>query len=167
MNVFCDGASNSFRKNSGVGVVWFNLDQFHDPLDGKTLKVGELPKFTFGEKIDTTKEFCKNGMYATNNESEYLSLIKALGISIEKNMEFINIFMDSKLVVKQVNGEWKINFPHLQKLKDRVDKFRHLITFKVNHVRREYNTHADKASKSHIPTKKSQTKLNLSQFKKL
>lgn len=165
MNVFCDGASNPFLKNSGIGIVWFDLDQFDDPLDGKTLKKDQLPKFTFGEKINIQSDLCKNGMYATNNEAEYMSLIKALEISIEKEMKFVNIFMDSKLVVKQVNGEWNINFTHLQKLKNKVDELRSFINFKLNHIRREYNTHADKASKSHIQTKSKQTKLNLSNFK--
>ena len=163
MNVYCDGASNKFTKFSGIGVVWFDIHQFGNPLDGKTLKPNQKPVDVLSEKIDY--KLCKNGCYATNNEAEYMSLIRAMEHSVENEMENINVFMDSKLVVNQVNGSWKINFPHLQLLKDQVDTLRQSIGLRVTHVRREYNTHADKASKDCYKTQSKQTKLNLEEFK--
>ena len=56
-------------------------------------------------------------------------------------------FMDSKLVVQQVNNNWKINKIHLQKLKNKIDILKNKIELRLFHVRREYNTWADYYSK--------------------
>ena len=139
MIIFCDGASNPHTKRSGIGAVWFKPEQFNDPTNGKSLIPGEKPIWTL------SKEIYNNKGYPTNNEAEYRSLIEALKFSIDKNITNVNVFMDSKLVVNQVQNKWKINYPHLQQLKNQVDQIN--ITFTVKHIRREYNTHADKASK--------------------
>ncbi|GIL67313.1 hypothetical protein Vafri_20726 [Volvox africanus] len=58
---------------------------------------------------------------------------------------------DSKLVVQQVTGSWQIHKPHLQDLCDRVHgETRHLREFEIRHIRREYNTEADKLSNDAI-----------------
>lgn len=147
MIVFCDGASNPKTKKSGIGAVWFEETQFKDPTDGKTLihnptQYMSLSKEIFGSK---TKY-----IYPTNNEAEYLSLIAAIEKSIENDILEIVVYMDSKLVVNQVNGLWKINFPHLQELKNKVDKLKTNLKLTVKHIRREYNTHADIESKNCI-----------------
>lgn len=57
----------------------------------------------------------------TNNEAEYLALIKALDLVNEKqagSREQV-IRSDSKLVVNQVKGEWEIKEPRLKELSDR------------------------------------------------
>lgn len=140
--VFCDGASNPHTKRSGIGVVWFKESQLKDPNDPKTLNIYEKPYKIVSEEI-----FSENSSYPTNNEAEYKSLIRALEVSLENNIDNIDIYMDSKLVVNQVNDKWKINFEHLQKLKNKVDTLKPSIHFTVTHVRREFNKHADKASK--------------------
>jgi len=144
MIVFCDGASNPKTKRSGVGVVWFDKSQFKDPRDGKTLQYGMIPKLKLSKEIFDSKT---KYIYPTNNEAEYISLIMALEKSIDYGLEYVDIYMDSKLVVNQVNNKWKINFEHLQELKNKVDILRSKISSRVFHVRREYNTHADKESK--------------------
>ena len=60
----------------------------------------------------------------TNNESEYLSLIKLLDL-LKNNLsnEEIIIYSDSKLLVNQVNGNWKINYKNLQDLYNLVKSF--------------------------------------------
>lgn len=136
--VFCDGASNPHTKRSGIGVVWFNDTQFHNPNDPTSLLPNQYP-----HKIISQEIFSSKG-YPTNNEAEYHSLIKALQESKEQN---IKIFMDSKLVVNQVNNLWKINYPHLLKLKKQVDTLRENTQCTIEHVLRQHNTHADKASK--------------------
>lgn len=147
MIIFCDGASNPKTKRSGIGAVWFNHEQFKDPSDPKSILPDAKPQLILSQEIFGSKTKHIN---PTNNEAEYESLIGALKLSIEKGLECINIYMDSKLVVNQVCNRWKINFPHLQDLKNIVDTFRDKINFEVFHIRREYNNHADKASKDCI-----------------
>lgn len=147
MIVFCDGASNPKSKRSGVGAVWFENSCFEDSSDGRTLMktakpIHELSREIWGSETKYT--------YPTNNEAEYESLIAVLEFSIEHGYKFVEIYMDSKLVVNQVNGKWKINFPHLQKLKNKVDALRGEIAFSLKHIRREFNTHADIQSKISI-----------------
>lgn len=141
MIIYCDGASNPHTKRSGIGAVWFEENQLINPEDGKTLKCGEIPIYTLSEEIK------KNGGYPTNNEAEYQSLIKSLKFSIENDINDVIVYMDSKLVVNQVQGLWRINFPHLQYLKNEVDKLKKNIKFKIKHIRRGYNKHADLQSK--------------------
>ena len=134
--VFCDGASNPHTKRSGIGVVWFQDNQFHNPNNPTTLLPHQKPYKILSEEIFSPKG------HPTNNEAEYRSLVRALEESEE---EPLKIFMDSKLVVNQVNGQWNINYPHLLKLKEKVISLNK--NFTLRHVRRHYNTHADDASK--------------------
>ena len=143
MIIFCDGASNPHTKRSGIGVVWFDPNYLSNPECGKTLMKNASPGFIISKEIYSGVA----NKYPTNNEAEYLSLIEALKYSVEQNIKQVNIFMDSKLVIEQVKGKWRINYPHLQKLKDIVDQYKTQIKFKLKHVKREYNKHADKASK--------------------
>ena len=57
----------------------------------------------------------------TNNEAEYLALLKTLDLVNEKRTgsgEQV-IRSDSKLVVNQVKGEWQVKEPRLRELNDR------------------------------------------------
>lgn len=71
---------------------------------------------------EITYEQTKFLKIATNNESEYNAIISAL-IWI-KDSEFrneqINLFSDSELVIKQINGDYKIKKEHLQILNKKV-----------------------------------------------
>lgn len=143
MIIFCDGASNNHTKRSGVGVVFFNEEQFRDPSDPKSLLPNASPQYIISREIVGSKTKYIN---PTNNEAEYESLLAALEFCREQDIQNPKIYMDSKLVVNQTKGLWKINYDHLRKLKQRVDTYKDL-NFTVNHIRREFNTHADKASK--------------------
>lgn len=52
----------------------------------------------------------------TNNEAEYSAIILALE-SVEGDF---NIISDSELVIKQINGQYKITKPHLRALNEKV-----------------------------------------------
>lgn len=70
----------------------------------------------------------------TNNEAEYYALIEAL----KRAKDGVEIFTDSELMVKQLSGEYRINFEHLQKLADIVKKLMpHSV--KLIHISREEN----------------------------
>ena len=59
--------------------------------------------------------------YKTNNEAEYLALLKTLDLINEKDAGSGGhiIRSDSKLVVNQLKGEWQVKEPRLRKLNDR------------------------------------------------
>ena len=81
----------------------------------------------------------------TNNVAEYSALLAGLNRAEELGYANIRCFLDSELVVKQLNGQYKIREPHLQQLAAEVLRLRNKfanVTF--THVRREKNSHADK-----------------------
>ena len=81
----------------------------------------------------------------TNNVAEYKALIAGLELAREKGITDLEVFMDSKLVVFQVLGEWKIKNNALRPLAVRA---RNLIdafdSWSLSHVGREENADADK-----------------------
>lgn len=81
---------------------------------------------------------------ATNNEAEYEALIDGLKAVSEWKPDRLEVFLDSKLVVEQVNGRWKVKEARLQALLAKTKEL--LATFpdvEVKHVAREHNKGAD------------------------
>jgi ribonuclease HI len=81
---------------------------------------------------------------ATNNEAEYEALIEGLKAVSEWKPDRLEIFLDSKLVVEQVNGRWKVREARLQPLQTRAKEL--LAGFpevEIKHVERERNKGAD------------------------
>ena len=62
-------------------------------------------------------------------------------------IKILLVYMDSELVVRQVNGRYKINAKHLQEYKTKINELSQKISFKIAHVKREYNKTADYLSK--------------------
>lgn len=75
----------------------------------------------------------KNIGNGTNNRAEYLSLLYALVYikHININADYI-IKSDSQLLVKQVQGLWKIKSPELRKLHAKVWKLIHEIEHSIS-----------------------------------
>ncbi len=82
----------------------------------------------------------------TNNEAEYLALILLLKAARERGIRSLKIFGDSKLVVSQVSGEWKINLPHLRLLAQQVKELSDGMDVTYHWIPREKNKIADKLS---------------------
>lgn len=84
---------------------------------------------------------------ATNNVAEYRALIKALEIAVDYCRKEIFCFSDSQLLIRQLNGQYKIKAKHLlnlfHELKNREKSFERVV---YNHVRRnnKFITRADK-----------------------
>jgi len=81
----------------------------------------------------------------TSNIAEYRALISGLyGAQSIRNVRHINIFGDSQLVVKQVNGIFRINSPLLQ---SHCDKARELLSrfnsYTLEWIPRRHNKMAD------------------------
>lgn len=80
----------------------------------------------------------------TNNIAEYKALVLSLERALKFNPEEIQIRADSELLVKQLNGEYRVKNEGLKPLYDRV---RHLLAglkrVGVSHVYRSDNKQAD------------------------
>ncbi len=99
-----------------------------------------------GEIVIEVSEFLG---ITTNNVAEYTGIVRALEQletllgSEAKNAE-VSVKMDSMLVVKQMNGEYRIKHPNLAPLARRVNELKPKFkTVTFSHVYREYNKEAD------------------------
>ena len=82
---------------------------------------------------------------ATNNEAEYQALIDGLKAIAEWKPDRVEIFLDSKLVVEQVKGQYRVRDAKLQPLHQRVTGLLEgFQEWEIRHVERENNKGADK-----------------------
>lgn len=83
--------------------------------------------------------------HKTNNIAEYSALIAALKYATEHGYKALNVVSDSELLVKQMNGEYKVRNPELQQLHEQArPMIRKLEHFKIRHVLRAQNKDADR-----------------------
>jgi formyltetrahydrofolate-dependent phosphoribosylglycinamide formyltransferase len=81
----------------------------------------------------------------TNNVAEYTSLIRALEGAGQMGTEQIAVFSDSELLVKQVNGEYKVKSGQIRPLyQQAVHLLGRFKSWNVRHVLREKNKEADR-----------------------
>lgn len=97
------------------------------------------------EEKKEIKRYSKYIGSATNNVAEYKALLEALEILKEFQVRKVVFRLDSELVVKQLNGEYKVKDPNLKKLYEEITKILlggdYLYSFL--HVRRTENKIAD------------------------
>jgi probable phosphoglycerate mutase len=82
--------------------------------------------------------------HTTNNVAEYKAVIAGLARAAELGATRVRVRADSKLVIEQMKGTWKVRQPHLQPLKDearRLARAFELVSYE--HVPRERNRAAD------------------------
>jgi len=80
----------------------------------------------------------------TNNQAEYHALIEGLKAIGDWKPALVEIYLDSKLIVEQVNGGYRVKEERLKTLNARAKEL--LASFpdvKVKHVGREQNKRAD------------------------
>jgi len=126
VQIFTDGAARGNPGPAGIGVVIRNdakvLSQVSDFI-GKT----------------------------TNNVAEYMAFIRGLEEALDMGERNIEVFSDSELLVKQINGEYKVKNQGLAPLfhhaKSLTRKFKHC---RVYHTAREENKLADKLANKGI-----------------
>lgn len=115
VRTFTDGASRGNPGPAGIGVLIYNEEE---------------------EKI--LQDFQYIGE-TTNNEAEYRALLLALDRAKDMTREAVECFMDSELLVRQLNGQYALKSEKLAKfyheVKSRVTEFSS-VTF--NHVPREH-----------------------------
>src|SRR6266567_5809232 len=82
---------------------------------------------------------------ATNNVAEYRALLLALTRAEELGAQEVEILSDSRLLVEQVNGNFRIKAEHLKPLvSEAVGRAKRFRRFSIRHVRREENRRADR-----------------------
>jgi ribonuclease HI len=81
---------------------------------------------------------------ATNNVAEYRALLLAIQLAKELDADEVELIGDSKLIVEQVRGNWKVKQEHLRPLHTKAtDALRDLPKWSIRHVMRDDNTRAD------------------------
>jgi ribonuclease HI len=80
----------------------------------------------------------------TNNYAEYSGLLAALEYTLEHGHKALKILSDSELLVRQMNGIYKVRNEGLIPLYQRAQSLvGQLDWFRIDHVRREQNREAD------------------------
>ncbi len=92
----------------------------------------------------TILELAKNIGRETNNVAEYYALLAALDYATSHNISALRIRSDSELLVRQMQGRYKVKSADLKPLHERASKMaKQLGYFAIEHVRRELNRDAD------------------------
>ena len=82
---------------------------------------------------------------ATNNEAEYTALIRGIEHLIALSQFSVQIYSDSELVVKQINGEYRVKNQRMQNVyQHALQLLNKLDQYSVTHILRDKNTVADK-----------------------
>jgi ribonuclease HI len=90
--------------------------------------------------LELAKQFGRD----TNNVAEYYGLLAALDYASTHGITALRIRSDSELLVKQMQGLYKVKSEDLRPLYERASKLsRQLAYFAIEHVRRELNREAD------------------------
>jgi len=97
MNIiaYTDGGARNNPGPAGIGVSILDADT--------------------GEQVEEHSEYLGE---TTNNQAEYRAVILALERAIDLGAKTFELRTDSKLVVEQMNGNWKVKEPGIQ------DRFR-------------------------------------------
>lgn len=92
--------------------------------------------------VDFTAKYTDIG---TNNRAEYLALLNGLRLLRKNSIKEVICKLDSELVVKQVNGEYKVKDSEIQKLHDLIkEELKDFKSISFKHVPRAENHFADK-----------------------
>ena len=118
--IHTDGASRGNPGKAGIGVAIFD------------------------EKYQLVEEVCRFIGESTNNVAEYQAMILAAHKAIAYHAKKVNFKTDSELLVRQLNGVYRVKSPNILSLYNELTKLLNKIpAWKIHHVRREENVIAD------------------------
>ncbi|MFH0951547.1 MAG: ribonuclease HI family protein [bacterium] len=103
--------------------------------------IGVMIKDDKGKEVKTIAKYLGR---ATNNQAEYQAVLAGIEAAIKLKATEVEFYLDSELVVKQLNREYKVKNLELQPLFVKV--YNHSLKFKkisFRHIRREQNKEAD------------------------
>ncbi|OGC22393.1 hypothetical protein A2291_02765 [candidate division WOR-1 bacterium RIFOXYB2_FULL_42_35] len=119
IKIFTDGAARGNPGPAGIGVVIKDDEEI-------LLEVADY----IGQ--------------ATNNVAEYMALIRGLEEAIDMDITEVAAICDSELMVRQLQGEYRVKSEGLIPLYDHVQSLiRKFKSFSISHTRRENNKQAD------------------------
>jgi ribonuclease HI len=132
LHAFTDGASRGNPGEAGIG--------------GLARNESGAVVFSFNGYIGET----------TNNVAEYTALLALLKRLQKERATRVVIHSDSELMVRQLNGQYKVKDPHLLKCFRQVHKLLARLPFEVEfrHIAREQNSEADRLANLGIETRK-------------
>ena len=97
------------------------------------------------EKGAVVKKLSRYLGHSTNNVAEYEALLMGLEALIELKCRKIVVQSDSQLLVRQLNGEYRVKDEKLKLLYQRATSLlRRFGSYRIVHVRRELNKAADR-----------------------
>ena len=100
------------------------------------------------EKGRTIEEISEHIGVATNNVAEYQALTSGLEAIKKMGAEKIKILTDSELMVKQVDGSWRVKDKKLKELNKKASKILDSFSsYEIVHINREKNREADRLAK--------------------
>jgi ribonuclease HI len=121
ISAHCDGGARGNPGPSGYGALI---------QDSQGMVIAELSEF-LGIR--------------TNNYAEYSGLLGCLQYALDHGYSRLRVVSDSELMVKQIQGKYKVNSPDLkplwQEAKNRIAK---LESFEISHALRHKNKDADR-----------------------
>ena len=118
---YTDGACRGNPGESAIGVIVFDAEDLQKPVLQLSESIGVM----------------------TNNQAEYISLIKLLENTANMQYNSMTIKMDSQLVVEQMNGRYKVKNKNLLPLFTKAVKLFNAKKIQLVHIPRELNTQAD------------------------
>lgn len=128
--LYCDGASRGNPGPAGAGAVLV------DPR-------GE-PRVQLSRYLGQT----------TNNVAEYQALLLGLKAARDLGVHRLQVFLDSELLVKQLNGRYQVKAPHLLPLWRRAKKeLQNFRAHAISQVPRAANSQADRLARQAIDQK--------------
>ncbi len=123
LDVFTDGGARGNPGPAAIGIAIYERGTKNVPLK-------------------TISQFL--GSSQTNNEAEYQAVIAALTALNEFSPQEANFYLDSELVVKQLNGEYKVKQPHLKEFYNQIKSLSTTIPMlKFDYIPRAKNKVAD------------------------
>ena len=87
---------------------------------------------------------CKFDYIQSNNYAEYYGLLRGMELALENKIFDIEVYGDSNLVIKQINGEWQVKSNNLKELYNKCNSLKSKFnTISFHHVLRKFNKRAD------------------------
>tara|TARA_Y100000310_G_scaffold71946_1_gene67839 strand:+ start:8274 stop:8891 length:618 start_codon:yes stop_codon:yes gene_type:complete len=121
LHLFTDGGSRGNPGQSAIGVI------LEDPVRGEVIR----------------EHYERIGI-ETNNVAEYRALVEGLKMAKRFHPNRLICHLDSELIVKQLNGEYKVKMPTLKPLFDEINELsKNFEDIKFVHIPRSDNYRAD------------------------
>jgi len=135
------------------------LDTLQIHIDGASR--GNPGEAGFGVSVEDADGNPRAELYgylgrASNNVAEYQALIHALRWAHARGARKVRVLSDSELVVRQVNGQYRVKHPDMVPLhREATALLRRFDSATVAHVRREHNRDADRLANRALDEKAS------------